>query len=264
MKSVLALCMLVLYTVSGMPTGDDDQEDGTGTISHGAFGGDSDTNQNISRISAALAPPAARRFGSADSPTSARCASACSQQFQRSVANDAPKGTALFDGETDYNPALMTVACSTYDTMKACLDACPNGEIKTALYKAAILAKFMCHDSTLKQNARCLHETLKTLQSSCGAPSKCGQYKEKLNEYTRNEPRDLAGMKDMMKQQCQHIKCRLDCSKPTIVTKCGQPAQNDLKGTFRKGVETIKYILELRGMSSTFPSECERFIAESA
>jgi len=254
----LVLCLLVLYTVNAAPTGDDESE-GTGISS--AAGDQEESYKNVGRKVAALAPPTARRFGSSDTPTSIRCGTSCSQQFQQTMKNDKPQGAMLLEGDGEYNPIVLNVTCRAYDTAMTCLAGCDNGEFKTMMIRAMELPKFMCHDSTLKQNARCLFDAIKTTRSTCDARSKCGQYKEKIDEHTRSSTTTLADLTDLMKQQCNHFKCLLECGKPTVVSKCGQAAQNDWQGVYGKTVDSYKYVFELKDLSSAFPSECDRFIA---
>jgi len=127
--------------------------------------------------------------------------------------------------------------------------------------KALGLGQYMCHDSNFKTNAPCLNEVHKTTHGQCEGASKCGQYKTKMDQYKQNRPTNEEGLKDMMKQSCQFMKCALDCAKPTVVSKCGQSAQNDLQGLVGKSVEFLKYTVESMGLGQTYPRECDRVAA---
>jgi hypothetical protein len=254
MKTIAAFCLLTLYTVHALPTGEDDQHTHEHVHEAGPF-------QGIRKTSASLAPNE-RRFGSGDSPSNVQCAAQCAQQMKAKMQRELPgyeQNAAKMGGE--YDPEKLNKVCSVHDATKTCLDQCSNSQVKTMMTKALGLGQYMCHDSNFKQNAPCLNEVHKTTHNTCEGQSKCGQYKSKMDEYKTSRPTNEAGLKDMMKQSCQFMKCALDCAKPTVVSKCGQSAQNDLQGLVGKSVEFLKYTVESMGLGSAYPRECDRVAA---
>jgi hypothetical protein len=238
-----------------LPTGEGDQSNHQHVHETGPF-------QSIRKTSADLAP-AERRFGSGDSPTNVQCAATCARQMKEKLDRDLPgygndQQASKLGGE--YDPEKLNKVCGVHDTTKACLDRCQSSQVKTMMSKALGLGQYMCHDSNFKKNAPCLNEVHKTTHSLCEGQSKCGQYKTKMDQYKTNRPTDENGLKDMMSQSCQFMKCALDCGKPKVVEKCGQSAQNDLQGLVSKSVEFLKYTVETLGLGSAYPRECDRVI----
>jgi hypothetical protein len=253
MKLILAFCLFVC-AIHGFPTGEDD---------HGQVGHVHETGpfSNIRKTSAAIATPEARRFGSQDSQTNVQCAATCARQMKEKMSRDLPgyeqeASAKKLGGE--YDPEKLNKVCGVHDATKSCLDRCQNSQVKTMMTKALGLGQYMCHDSNFKKNAPCLNEVHKTTHNTCEGQSKCGQYKQKMDQYKQNRPTDKEGLKDMMSQSCQFMKCALDCAKPTVVSKCGQSAQTDLEGLVGKSVEFLKYTVESMNLGDAFPSQCER------
>lgn len=254
MKLTLAFSLFVVCTVRALPTGEDDHDTHGHVHEAGPF-------QNIRKTSAAIAPTE-RRFGSGDSPTNVQCAATCARQMKEKMQRDLPgyeQGASKMGGE--YDPEKLNKVCGVHDNTKTCLDRCQNSQVKTMMTKALGLGQYMCHDSNFKKNAPCLNEVHKTTHNTCEGQSKCGQYKTKMDEYKANRPTNEEGLKDMMKQSCQFMKCALDCAKPTVVSKCGQSAQNDLQGLVGKSVEFLKYTVESMGLGQAYPRECDRVSA---
>jgi len=256
MKLIVALSFLFL-AVNALPTGEDDHSSHAHVHKNvpGPF-------QNVRETSAALAPAGERRFGANDSPTNVQCAATCARTMKEKMQRDLPNYEAeksKLGGE--YDPEKLNKVCGVHDATKTCLDRCQNSQVKTMMTKALGLGQYMCHDSNFKKNAPCLNEVHKTTHSTCEGQSKCGQYKTKMDQYKQTRPTDENGLKDMMSQSCQFMKCALDCGKPTVVQKCGQSAQNDLQGLVGKSVEFLKYTVESMGLGSAYPRECDRVTA---
>lgn len=248
---LLAMCLTALTAVRALPTGEGDAATHDHVHEAGPF-------QSIRKSSAALAPPA-RRFGSGDSPTSVQCAARCAQQMKDRLNRELPGYEQQQTGEFD--PQKLDKVCSVHDSAKSCLDRCQNSQVKQMLNKALGLGQFMCHDSNFKQNAPCLNQVHKTTHGTCEGQSKCGQYKSKMDNYKRNRPSTEAELKDFLKQSCQFMKCALDCAKPTVISKCGQSAQNDLQGLAGKSVDFLKFTVETMGLGQVYPRECDRVAA---
>jgi len=255
MKLTLALSLLVLYTVNALPTGDDDHSTHQHVHETGPF-------QSIRKTSVDLAPTE-RRFGSGDSPTNVQCAATCAREMKEKMQRDLPgydqQQASKMGGE--YDPEKLNKVCGVHDATKTCLNRCQTSQVKTMMTKALGLGQFMCHDSNFKKNAPCLNEVHKTTHNTCEGQSKCGQYKQKMDQYKQTRPTSEDGLKDMMSQSCQFMKCALDCAKPQVVQKCGQSAQNDLQGLVGKSVEFLKYTVESMGLGATYPRECDRVIS---
>jgi len=255
MKLTLAFCLFALVAVHGMPTGDHDHSQHDHVHESGPFDG-------IRKTSHSLAP-AERKFGGQDSPTNVQCAATCARNMKEKMQRDLPgydqeQSTAKKMGG-EYDPAKLTKVCAVHDATKTCLNACQNSQVKTMMTKALGLGQYMCHDSNFKKNAPCLNEVHKTTHNTCEGQSKCGQYKQKMDQYKANRPTDKEGLKDMMSQSCQFMKCALDCAKPTVVSKCGQSAQSDLEGLVGKSTEFLKYTVESMGLGDAYPSQqCDR------
>jgi len=250
MKLTLAFSLLALCSVHAYPTGDE--------TSHVH---DSGPFSSVRKASASLAP-ADRRFGSSDSPANVQCAANCARTMKTNMERELPgyeQQAGKMGGE--YDPEKLTKVCRVHDTTKTCLDSCQSSQVKTMMTKALGLGQYMCHDSNFKQNAPCLNDVHKTTHATCEGQSKCGNYKQKMDEYKQTRPTTEDGLKDMLKQSCLFMKCSLDCAKPTIVQKCGQSAQNDLQGLVGKSVEFLKYTVETMGLGHTYPRECDRVAA---
>lgn len=59
--------------------------------------------------------------------------------------------------------------------------------------------------------------------------------------------------------KCRLTKCTLDCAKPTLVSKCGQPAQKAWQDVNAKLlVDRSKHLIESMGLGSAYPRECDR------
>jgi len=181
------------------------------------------------------------------------------EKMQRDLPGYDQQQASKMGGE--YDPEKLNKVCGVHDATKTCLNRCQNSQVKTMMSKALGLGQFMCHDSNFKKNAPCLNEVHKTTHSACEGQSKCGQYKTKMDQYKVTRPTSEDGLKDMMSQSCQFMKCALDCAKPKVVEKCGQSAQNDLQGLVGKSVEFLKYTVESMGLGSTYPRECDRVAA---
>jgi len=255
MKLALALSLLVLYTVNALPTGDDDHANHEHVHDSGPF-------TAIRKTSVDLAPTE-RRFGSGDSPTNVQCAATCAREMKEKMQRDLPgydqQQASKMGGE--YDPEKLNKVCGVHDATKTCLNRCQNSQVKTMMTKALGLGQYMCHDSNFKKNAPCLNDVHKTTHNTCEGQSKCGQYKQKMDQYKQTRPTTEDGLKDMMSQSCQFMKCALDCAKPQVVAKCGASAQQDLQGLVGKSVEFLKYTVESMGLGSTYPRECDRVTA---
>jgi len=207
MKLFLAVSLLILSTVHALPTGEDDHSTHQHVHETGPFSA-------IRKTTAELAP-AERRFGSGDSPTNVQCAATCARQMKEKMERDLPgyqQQASKMGGE--YDPEKLNKVCGVHDATKACLDRCQNSQVKTMMAKALGLGQYMCHDSNFKQNAPCLNEVHKTTHNTCEGQSKCGQHKQKMDEYKSNRPTNEQGLKEMMKASCQFMKCALDSANP--------------------------------------------------
>jgi len=254
MKLTLAVLFFAVCTVRALPTGEDDQTTHQHVHETGPF-------TAIRKTSVDLAPTE-RRFGSGDSPTNVQCAATCARQMKEKMERDMPgyqQQASKMGGE--YDPEKLNKVCGVHDATKTCLDRCQNSQVKTMMTKALGLGQYMCHESDFKKNAPCLNEVHKTTHGTCEGQTKCGQYKQKMDEYKQNRPTNEEGLKDMMKQSCEFMKCSLNCASPQVVSKCGQSAQNDLKGLVGKSVEFLKYTVESMGLGSAYPRECDRVTA---
>jgi len=251
MKLTLAVSLLVLYTANALPTGEDDHATHDHVHEAGPF-------TAVRKTTSSLAATGGRRFGSGDSPTNVQCAATCARQMKEKMSRDLPGYESQSKMGAEYDPEKLNKFCGVHDSTKTCLDRCQTSQVKTMMTKALGLGQFMCHDSNFKQNAPCLNEASKSSKATCEGPSKCGEHKRKLDAFKVNRPTTEAGLTDMLKQTCGFMKCTLDCAKPTIVSKCGQSAQNDLQGLTGKAVEFLKFTVESMGLGSTYPRECDR------
>jgi hypothetical protein len=256
MQFLIAFLLMALCTIHALPTGEDDQH----TNAHKHYQ-QAAPFPSITETTHELAPTA-RRFGSGDSPTNVQCAATCAREMKEKMQRDLPgyeQQAAKLGGE--YDPEKLNKVCGVHDGAKTCLDRCQNSQVKTMMTKALGLGQYMCHDSNFKKNAPCLNEVHKTTHTTCEGQSKCGQYKQKMDQYKTTRPSNEDGLKDMMKQSCLFMKCALDCGKPSVVQKCGQSAQNDLQGLVGKSVEFLKYTVESMGLGQVYPTECDRVSA---
>jgi len=256
MKLILSLSLFVLYTVHALPTGDDAQPNYRRVHETGPF-------KSIRKATANLSPTA-RRFGSGDSLPDIQCAMSCFTEMyektQREFPNFDQRQAAKVAGEFDLEQ--LNKLCTIHDTAKACYDRCENSQMKTQMTKGDALMQYLCHDSTIKQNAACLLEVSQLMNVTCEAPTKCGQYMQKVDQHlNQSSQMDQSGLKDILTASCQYIKCDLDCEKSTVVQKCGQQAQDDVEGLTRKAAEFLKDLVESMGMGSVYPRECDRVAA---
>jgi hypothetical protein len=193
-----------------------------------------------------------------DNPQDVQCAAQCAREVKAKMDRELPnyqQQDSKMGGE--YDPEKLDKLCSVHDATKTCLNNCPNTKLKVMIEKATALGQYMCHDSSFKQNAPCLNEVHKAMNARCENSSQCGRYKTALEEYKSNKPTDSNGLKDMMKHSCLYMQCALNCASGTIKERCGESAQNDLKGLVKKSVEFLKYTVESMGLNSVYPAECD-------
>jgi len=196
------------------------------------------------RVDAAIVaadPAAARNFGSRDSPSAVACSSNCEQRWRR---EQGLSGTGQ-----NWN---LNKFCDAHDKFTTCLNTCATSEDKTKLLKRISKDQFVCHESTYKQNAACLNDAFKSTSATCDRQDKCGKHEN-----------DDGTLKDMVRQLCLSMKCKLDCRGPTIVSKCGQAAKNDEAGMAKKTAEYLKWrIVDSAGRPNDYPTrECDQLIS---
>jgi len=188
----------------------------------------------------ASAPAGARQFGSGTSAGTTMCNNNCEKNWRKEQGLSG-------HGSQNWN---LNKFCSAHDKFTTCLNACGASEDKTKFLKRIAKDQWVCHDSTYKQNAACLGEAFKTTSATCDARNKCGKYET-----------DDGSLKDMAKQLCSSMKCKLDCRGPTIISKCGQAAKNDEAGVAKKTAEYLKWrVVTSAQRPNDYPSECDQLI----
>jgi len=248
MKSFLAFALLFVHAIRATPTGGESQE------VHGPF--------RAFRKAASSLAPASRSLGSNNSPAAVECVGKCATKMSADMKRELPDFNPDSPDPANFNPAKLDKMCQIHDTGKSCVEACPSSGMKTMFQKALGIMQFICHDSTFKQNAQCLSDVAKNNTATCEADSKCGLHKKKVEQYKVTPPTNEAGLKDYLKSICTLQKCMLDCGKPAVVQKCGQAAQNDLKGLAVKSTEFLKYVMESMGLANVYPQECNQVAAD--
>jgi len=185
-------------------------------------------------------PAAARNFGSRDSPTAVACTGNCEQRWRREQGLSGTAGQ-----KWDLNKF-----CEAHDRFSTCLTSCATSEERAKLQKRIAKDQWICHDSTYKRNAACLNDVFKSTSATCDRNDKCGKFE-----------RDDGSLKDMVKQLCSSMQCKLDCRGPTIVSKCGQTAKNDEAGVAKKTAEYLKWrLVDSAGRPNDYPRECDKLI----
>jgi len=238
MKLVLLFCLVAL--AASKPTSDPVNPDSS------SESGEQHTNETapevkVDKIIVDTAPAGSRQFGSRDSPSALTCSTNCEKKWRQE------QGVSGTSGQ-NWN---LNKYCDAHDKFSRCLTGCGTSEDRTKLQKRIAKDQWICHDSSYKRNAACLNEAFKTTAQSCDRADKCGKF-----------DRDDGSLKDMVKQLCSSMKCKLDCRGPTIVSKCGQPAKNDEAGVAKKTAEYLKWrIVDSAGRPNDYPArECDVLI----
>jgi len=241
MKSVLLFCLFALSTCSP-PHSHGNSSSSSESAEH-AHSGHNDTAPE-SKVDAAIVasvPAGERHFGTRGSPTAAVCTNNCEKKWRQGQGISGTQGQ-------NWN---LDKFCQAHDKFSTCLTSCGAGEEKTKWQKRISKDQWICHDSTYKRNAPCLNNVFKETEATCSRADKCGKYEQ-----------DDGSLKDMVKQLCSSMKCKLDCRGPTIVSKCSQAAKSDEAGVARKTAEYLKWrITESANRPQDYPArECDPLI----
>jgi len=233
MKFVLLCCLFALSRSAPTPDTNDSSSE---SAEHGH--NNTAVETKVDQAIVASAPAGSRQFGSSDSPTATMCNSNCEKSWRKEQG---------LSGTSGQNWNLGTF-CVAHDKFKRCLDRCGTSEDKTKWIKRIAKDEWVCHDSTYKTNAHCLNEVFKQTSANCESNAKCGKHEV-----------DDGSLKDMVKQLCLSMKCKLDCRGPAIMSKCGQAAKNDEAGVARKTAEYLKWrVVTSAGRPNDYPRECDQ------
>jgi len=230
----LALILCLIALSQSAPTPDQDSSSESNEHHHN----ETAPEGKVDKVIVDSAPAGARAFGSSDSPTVVACNGRCEKKWRTDQG---------LSGSTGQNWNLNKF-CQGHDAFRTCLNTCGTSEDKTKWVKRTDKDQWICHDSTYKQNAACLENVFKETKATCDSNTKCGKYEH-----------DDGSLKDMVKQLCLSMKCKQDCQGPTIVSKCGAAAKNDVVGVSRKTAEYLKWrVVTSAGRPNDYPVECNQ------
>jgi len=234
MKLVFLFCLFVLAKSAPTPDSDDNSSE-----SNEQSFNETAAEGKVDAAIVASAPAGARAFGSGTSPGITQCNSNCERNWRKEQGLSG-------HGSDNWN---LNTFCTAHDKFKTCLNGCGRSDDKEKWIRRIAKDQWVCHDSTYKQNAACLNEAFKAT-GNCDSRSKCGKHDS-----------DDGSLKDMVKQLCISMKCKIDCRGPTIVSKCGQAAKNDEAGMAKKTAEYLKWrVVTSAGRSQDYPAECDQVI----
>lgn len=203
------------------------------------------------------------------------CVNTAFEDFRRRVTKMAPeltnmtvslrlkpsktfKNANLFD---NYEVKSFEKFCRIYGSLPQRLEMCPKSSTLTLAKHIFKIFNFFCKDkySDFKKLLPCFQKHNELISKACDAKcvdnSTSHWVEQKFTKKNSTEI-DVREMKKILKEDCEYIKCEIDCKSPVVKTQCGIEATNLIKEAVRAIFSALIEITKMTKIEDIWDKPC--------
>lgn len=161
----------------------------------------------------------------------------------------------LFDS---YEVKSFEKFCKVYASLPPKLELCPKSRLLYVAKNVSNIVHFFCKEKfdEFKSAMPCYQKTNEAIMQKCG--SECGSIataRGSLKQVKQNR-NATDEYKEILRKDCNSIKCHLNCEKTVVKEKCGEKASDLLSQAVRRIFSTLIHVADLSRMKKAWPKEC--------